>query len=446
MALYSPRSNIQAHMQSNTNAHVVVIGGGPGGSTAATLLARDGFRVTLLEKTAHPRFHIGESLLPANLSLLDKLGVRAAVEKIGMKKWGVEFNSPNHDYSSGVEFAEAWDKTMPYSFQVRRSEFDEILFRNAAAAGATALENTTVTLVHFDRDGVRVDVKDAFGNASTVNADFVVDASGRDTFLSSRLKLKEKNAKHNSVAVFGHFTNAERLPGKREGDISIFWFDHGWIWFIPLSDGTTSVGAVCWPHYLASREKSLKDFFMDTVSMNTRLADRLKHAKLVDDLVHAAGNYSYSSRRATGERYLLVGDAFAFVDPVFSSGVYLAMHNAFDAASTVATCLREPRAAHSAMAKYEKRVRQGPTEFSWFIYRVTNPIMRELFMAPRNLMRAKEAVLSVLAGHIFDHKAIRPSLWVFKSIYYIASALNLKQTLAAKARRKINIQDTPAAL
>ena len=98
------------------------------------------------------------------------------------------------------------------------------------------------------------------------------------------------------------------------------------------------------------------------------------------------------------------------------------------------------------MAKYEKRVRQGPTEFSWFIYRVTNPIMRELFMAPRNVMRAKEAVLSVLAGHIFDHKVIRPSLWVFKSIYYITSALNLKQTLAAKARRKINIQDAPAAL
>lgn len=433
-------------MQSSSKAHVVVIGGGPGGSTAATLLARDGFRVTLLEKAAHPRFHIGESLLPANLTLLDRLGVRDAVEKIGIKKWGVEFNSPNHPQSSSVEFADAWDKTMPYSFQVRRSEFDEILFHNAAAAGVMAVENTAVTQVHFDPDGVRVDVKDAVGNASTLNADFVVDASGRDTFLASRLKLKQKNAKHNSVAIFGHFTHAERLPGKREGDISIFWFDHGWIWLIPLSDGATSVGAVCWPHYLASREKSLKDFFMDTLAMNTRLADRLKHATLIDDLVHAAGNYCYSSSRATGERYLLVGDAFAFVDPVFSSGVYLAMHNAFDAASTVATCLRQPGAAKAAMARYEKRVRQGPTEFSWFIYRVTNPIVRELFMAPRNLLRAKEAVLSVLAGHIFDHNVIRPSLWVFKSIYYIASALNLKQTLAAKARRKINIQDTPAAL
>ena len=433
-------------MQRNPIAHVVVIGGGPGGSTAATLLTRDGFRVSLLEKESHPRFHIGESLLPANLLLFDKLGVRESVEKIGMRKWGVEFNSPSHAHSSGVEFAEAWDKTMPYSFQVRRSEFDEILFRNAAKAGTTTFENTTVTQVHFDADGVRVDIKNGTGTPSTLTADFVVDASGRDTFLSSRLKLKEKNPKHNSVAIFGHFTNAERLPGKREGDISIFWFDHGWIWFIPLSDGTTSIGAVCWPHYLASREKSLRDFFMDTVAMNTRLADRLKHAALVDDLVHAAGNYSYSSKKATGERYLLVGDAFAFVDPVFSSGVYLAMHNAFDAASTVATCLRQPDAANAAMAKYEKRVRQGPTEFSWFIYRVTNPIMRELFMAPRNLLRAKEAVMSVLAGHIFDHKVIRPSLWVFKSIYYVSSALNLRQTLAAKARRKINIQDPPVAL
>ena len=425
---------------------MVVIGGGPGGSTVATLLQRDGFRVTLLEKSEHPRFHIGESLLPANLMLLDKLGVRESVEKIGMKKWGVEFNSPNHEQSSGVEFADAWDKSMPYSFQVRRSEFDEILFRNAASSGATTLENTTVTQVHFDDAGVRVDINDASGTTSTLNADFVVDASGRDTFLSSRLKLKEKNTKHNSVAIFGHFTGAERLPGKREGDISIFWFDHGWVWFIPLSDGTTSVGAVCWPHYLASRETSLKDFFMSTVAMNTKLASRLKNATLVDDLVQAAGNYSYSSKRASGERYLLVGDAFAFVDPVFSSGVYLAMHNAFDAASTVAMCLRQPHASKKALASYEKRVRQGPSDFSWFIYRVTNPIMRELFMAPRNLMRAKEAVLSVLAGHIYDHKVIRPSLWVFKSIYYIGSLFNLKQTFAAKARRKINIQDAPAAL
>ena len=177
-------------MQANTNAHVVVIGGGPGGSTAATLLVRAGFRVTLLEKASHPRFHIGESLLPANLVLLDQLGVRESVEKIGLKKWGVEFNSPNHDHSSGVEFAEAWDKTMPYSFQVRRSEFDEILFRNAATAGATALENTMVMQVHFDSDGARIDIKDAAGTPSTLNADFVVDASGRDTFLSSRLNLK----------------------------------------------------------------------------------------------------------------------------------------------------------------------------------------------------------------------------------------------------------------
>jgi flavin-dependent dehydrogenase len=140
--------------------------------------------------------------------------------------------------------------------------------------------------------------------------------------------LKSKNDAHGSAAIFGHFRNAQRLQGRLEGNISIFWFDHGWFWFIPLADGSTSVGAVCWPYYLKSRDKPLREFFADTIALAPGLEDRLRDATLIDDMVYATGNYSYASTRACGERHALLGDAFAFIDPVFSSGVSFAMRSA----------------------------------------------------------------------------------------------------------------------
>ena len=313
---------------------VLVVGGGPAGSTNAALLAREGRQVVLLEKEHHPRFHIGESLLPGNVDLFEKLGVRAEVEKIGMPKFGIEFVPPDLDYCSYVDFSEGWDPSKDSAWQVRRSELDELLFRNAAKAGALALEGATVREVDFDDTGATVQAQSDDGTRRTWRTRFVVDATGRDTLLANKFKCKKKNPDHNSTALFGHFRNARRLEGKREGNISICWFEHGWFWFIPLADGTTSVGAVFWPYYLKARDKPLKDYFFDTIAMCPELHDRLKDATLVDDKVHATGNFAYSSTHATGERYLMLGDAFTFIDPMFSSGVFLAMQSAFDGAAT----------------------------------------------------------------------------------------------------------------
>jgi 2-polyprenyl-6-methoxyphenol hydroxylase-like FAD-dependent oxidoreductase len=425
-----------------SNCDVLVIGGGPAGSTVAALLAERGYRVTLMEKAHHPRFHIGESLLPANLPLLEKLGVADEVRAIGMEKWGAEFVSPWHDHKQMFEFADAMDKSMPMAYQVRRSEFDEILIRNARRKNARVVEGCQVQDIDFlaGNSGALVQARHDDGSVETVHARFVLDASGRDTFLGNRFKAKQRNKKHNSTALYAHFTGVERSPGKAAGNITIFWFAHGWFWLIPLADGSTSVGAVTWPYYLKTRDKkSLAQFLQETIALCEPLSKRLQHAQLSSP-VEATGNFSYVCDRTHGSNYLLLGDAYTFIDPVFSSGVMLAMHSAFVGADTVDTCLRHPEQAAAALKKFDQSMRMGPKAFSWFIYRVTNPTMRNLFMEPRNIFRVKEALMSVLAGDVFGNTPIRGPLLLFKGLYYTASLLNLRRTIKAWRTRKHNIR------
>lgn len=425
---------------------VVVIGGGPAGSSAGTLLAGRGYRVRLLEKARHPRFHIGESLLPANLRLFERLGVGEQVRAIGMVKLGAEFVSPQHgNRMERFLFAEAWDKSMPGAYQVRRSELDHLLLRNASAHGVEVVEGCQARDVAFlpDGSGAVIRAQHEDGREEQCRARFVVDASGRDTLLANQFRSKRRNNRHNSSALYAHFRGAQRNAGEHEGNITVYWFEHGWFWFIPLADGTTSVGAVVWPHYLKSRPKgrSLEVFFADTIALCAPLAERLRQAERLND-VTATGNYSYTGELTHGRNFLLLGDAFAFIDPVFSSGVMLAMQSAFAGAEAIDVCLRDPARADAALARFDRRLRHGPKAFSWFIYRMTSPAMRELFMAPRNVLRMKEALLSLLAGDIFENTPIWRSLGLFKGVYYVSVLLNAPRTWHAWRGRRRNLRVT----
>jgi len=399
---------------------VAVIGGGPAGSTAAALLARRGYKVIALEKAHHPRFHIGESLLPMNLPIFERLGVLDRVRAMGVFKPGADFEADNERGYNTYAFSRAIGRSPPHAYQVWRQDFDAMLYAHARECGADARDGQEVVAV--EQLGPReslLEVRAEDGRAYRIRTRYVIDASGRDAFLSAKKRLRRKNDVHQSAAIFGHFRGAERRAGEDAGNISIYSFPHGWMWMIPLPDGVMSVGAVCRPDYLKQRKGRTVEFLLDTLKASPALWRRLERSELIGNEVRVTGNYSYDSSRMGGPGWVLVGDAFAFLDPVFSSGVYLAMSGAEQAVAAVDAALRNPAREAALLRKLEKRQRAGMARFSFFIYRFNGPVMQQMFRHPRNSWQLEQGVISMLAGDLFDTPKVLWRLKLFKLVYAI---------------------------
>ena len=429
---------------------VAVIGGGPAGSTAAALLARRGYQVIALEKQHHPRFHIGESLLPMNLPLFERLGVAEKVRALGVYKRGADFEADNERGYNTFAFDRALGNSPPHAYQVWRQDFDRMLFEHAGECGARVREGHEVLAVEqrAPRD-TQLEVRTDDGRSYRIQARYLIDASGRDTFLAARKKLRRKNPLHQSAAIFGHFRGADARPGADAGNISMYRFEHGWMWMIPLPQGVMSVGAVCWPDYLKQRKGRTVEFLLETLKLNHDLWRRMQHAELIGSEVRVTGNYSYDSTRMGGPGWVLVGDAFAFIDPVFSSGVYLAMSGAEQAAEVVDRALREPVLEVPLLRALEKRQRAGMERFSFFVYRFNEPVMRDMFRNPRNTLKLEQSVISMLAGDLFDAPQVLRRLRLFKLLYGILALRNWRRWRAghryrlAQARAQFTGGNTP---
>ena len=342
-------------MQDRRECDVLVVGGGPAGSTIAALLAQKGRHVVVLEKDRFPRFHIGESLLPLNLPLFDRLGVADEVERIGVYKPGAEVISDEHAQATTFRFDHNPYLSVDHSYHVRRADFDKLLLDNSRRLGATVLEGTRVTEVELGAEGrPRVTAVGPDGAPSAWFPRFLVDASGRDTLLLRRLGLKRVDKRNNTAAVFGHFRNVPRRNGSAEGMITMHLFQHGWFWMIPLPDDVMSVGMVGTRSFFRTRTEDLDSFFARAVAASPSVAERMINAEPISPLV-ATANYSYNSRRCAGDGYILIGDAAAFIDPLFSSGVMMAMSSAAFAAEVVDAWLDDRKLGERLMRDYERR-------------------------------------------------------------------------------------------
>jgi len=344
----------------NRSTQVLVIGGGPAGSTTATLLAREGFDVTLVERDIFPRYHIGESLLPSCLEVLELSGAREKIEAYGFQHKGGGYFAWGKD-SWVLDFAPL---RYPYSFQVVRSEFDHLLLEHAKSQGVKVFEGTEIRSLSFDGDRPRSATwSQVTGGSDTgeISFDYLVDASGRAGVIAMHyLKNRRYHNAFQNVAIWGYWTGAGRMSFAPEGAIANGAVPDGWLWGIPLHDGTMSVGLVL--HKTSFKEKrqqfdSLEQIYLDAIDSCPLIADLVKPGKLVTNM-QTEQDYSYIAGSLTGPGYFLVGDAACFIDPLLSTGVHLAMHSSMLCAASIASSLRGDVAEQQAMTFFEQSYRQ----------------------------------------------------------------------------------------
>ena len=419
-----------------TTCDILIIGGGPAGSTAAATLAGRGHDVVLLEKERHPRFHIGESLLPLNTEIFDRLGITQEVAAIGQHKPGAEFVSDATGHAVQFAFSRGLDQRYTSSWQVPRAQLDQILFRTAGERGARTFEATRVTAVTpAGADGGRGRVEAVGpGDETAVYAPrFILDASGRDAFLAGRLRTKQANKRNNTAALFAHFRGVERRTGDLDGYISVHLVQDGWFWMIPLPDDVMSVGFVGNASVFKARKGSARELFEERIAQSPTVAARMQGAEPLGE-VSSTGNYSYYCDRSFGDGYMMVGDAFAFLDPVFSSGVLLAMVSGEMGADVADAWLADPAHGLRKAASMEREIRGAMGRLAWLIYRIDSPALRLLFMNPSNRFRMRDGLVSLLAGNLRARRDQVVPVLAFKAAYYVAAGLLRLGILKAPAR------------
>lgn len=340
----------------------VIVGAGPAGCAAAAVLAQHGRRVALLEKTQRRRYSVGESLIPHCWDALDRLGLVEAVNRSGFAfpKHAVQFVGTMGNVSRAFYFFQHTDHPRAYTWQVVREDFDKLLRDNAQCAGATMFEETRARELVSAPDGrvLGVDAVDAAGQRLEFRAPITLDATGRDTFAVSRLGWRVPDEKLKKMAIWTYFKGAIRNEGLDEGTTMVVYLPHkGWFWFIPLPNDVVSVGCVADKDYLFDASKDLGEIFQREVEKQPWMKARLAPATRIDEF-RVTSEFSYRSRHCAKDGLVLLGDAFAFLDPVFSSGVYYALTSGVLAGDAVHDALAAGDTSAGRFRAYGAALRQ----------------------------------------------------------------------------------------
>ncbi len=426
---------------------VAIIGGGPAGSTAATLLARAGRRVVVCEREKFPRFHIGESLLPVSMKVFTRLGVHEKFERAGFpRKYGGEMTSACSEEGVKFYFKDGYRSQTDYSYQVPRAEFDKVLLDHARENGAEVREETVVRRVEFFPDFVELHLEEKSGAAEKIAARYVIDASGRHSIIGSHLKLKETYPHLRKISIFAHYEGIELEEGRDANLTRQVRSADRWFWWIPLPDDRSSVGVVLDSERYRQAKKSPEQFLEESLAEQPFLARRMTHARRVTP-AYASADFSYRLTKLTGERWMLAGDAAGFIDPVFSSGVFLAFLAAEAAADILNVVLDNPRKARRLFAGYERLLRTAMKGYLRFVNAWYSKEFIEVFLYPQDICQIPPAVNAVLGGNISGSFAIRWRMAVFYFIVWLQRYLPLcpRRTLVPPKGEELTETLRPAA-
>lgn len=386
---------------------VIIIGGGPAGATAAAALARGDRSVVLLERDALPRFHIGESLLASVNDVFEAIGASDLIRNAKFpEKWGATFMTPDGGVERFADFAISSEVPSPQTWQVPREQFDEMLLRHAASCGADVRERHRVVDITFDADGVQVSFRasrqgqESAEPDATIRARMLIDASGRASLLGRRFGLRVDEPGLANVAIFSHYAGVPRGEGRRAGDIRIVArADGGWFWLIPISNELMSVGAVLPQQaFLAQPRGEHGELLARLLADTPAVAKLMAHAERRWP-VRVERDFSYASTRYAGDRWITVGDAGSFLDPVFSSGVAIALESGLEGARAVERGLARDDLSARAFRAFDRRQRARYRSFRRFVVSFYTPAFRDLFFSDDPPQRMFRAIITVLAGY-----------------------------------------------